>query len=255
MKPSKSNIRTFIIDYVLNKSVGRYLRIRSELLEKHISKPKKPQIWPILVERSLVDTADFIEKNMLKTATCCFSRSEIIDLAVANLQLKKPSEIRVYEFGVWTGSSIKEFSRKLPDAVIFGFDSFRGLPVSWTGTHTRAGYFDLGGKGPKNFGNVNIVEGLFSESFPNFYLKFPLESKLGIDLLHMDADIYESTKEALTFFAARIKSGTLILFDEFFGYPNWRQHEFRAFHEFCTENNMEFEYIAFTTQQVLLRFV
>ena len=71
----------------------------------------------------------------------------------------------------------------------------------------------------------------------------------------MDADIYESTKEALIFFAARIRSGSLILFDEFFGYPNWRQHEFRAFNEFCNENRIKFEYIAFTTRQVLLRIL
>lgn len=252
---SMTKVRAFFVEHILNKTVGRYYRIREELLEKHVLKPKKPQIWPILVERSLVDTAEFIEQNMLNTATCCFSRLEIIELAIANLEYTDPSNVRVYEFGVWEGKSIKIFAQKLPEGAIFGFDSFRGLPVSWTGTHTRAGYFDLGGKIPNSISGVNLVEGLFSESFPNFYHNFPLERDHRIDLLHMDADIYESTKEALIFFAARIRSGSLILFDEFFGYPNWRQHEFRAFNEFCNENRIKFEYIAFTTRQVLLRIL
>jgi hypothetical protein len=35
------------------------------------------------------------------------------------------------EFGVWHGRSLRQLAARFPDDVIYGFDSFEGLPVTW----------------------------------------------------------------------------------------------------------------------------
>lgn len=49
--------------------------------------------------------------------------------------------------------------------------------------------------------------------------------------------------------------GTIILFDEFYNYPNYRLHEYKAFQEFLDQHSFEAEYLAFNTrhEQVAVR--
>jgi hypothetical protein len=48
-------------------------------------------------------------------------------------------------------------------------------------------------------------------------------------------------------------NGTVILFDEYFNYPNWERHEFKAFQEFVSERHVKYTYLAFARQQVAVR--
>ena len=47
----------------------------------------------------------------------------------------------------------------------------------------------------------------------------------------------------------------MLVFDEFFNYPGWQQHEFRAWTEFVEETGRTFEYLAYTgnNEQVVVR--
>jgi len=45
--------------------------------------------------------------------------------------------------------------------------------------------------------------------------------------------------------ADRIVPGTIILFDEYFNYPNWERHEFKAFQEFVTDRAASYPYLGF----------
>ena len=47
----------------------------------------------------------------------------------------------------------------------------------------------------------------------------------------------------------------MLLFDEFFNYPGWQQHEFRAWTEFVEKSGRTFEYLAYTAnnEQVVVR--
>ena len=47
--------------------------------------------------------------------------------------------------------------------------------------------------------------------------------------------------------------GTVILFDEYFNYPNREQHELRAFQEFFTDRAVRYRYLGFSRQQVVVR--
>ncbi len=53
----------------------------------------------------------------------------------------------------------------------------------------------------------------------------------------------------------QIVPGTIILFDEYFNYDGWEQHEHKAFREFIEETNLNFTYLAYNQyhEQVLVR--
>ena len=95
---------------------------------------------------------------------------------------------------------------------------------------------------PKVKNNVKLIKGWFDELLPNF-----VESNSdSVSFLHIDSDLYSSAKTILTLLKNRIKVGTVIIFNEYFNYPNWRNHEYKAFQEFVKENNVKYDYICFS---------
>ena len=74
-----------------------------------------------------------------------------------------------------------------------------------------------------------------------------------VAFIHVDCDLYSSTKTILSLLAPRLVSGSVILFDEYFNYPNWEQHEFKAFQEFVAASAVKYTYLAFARQQVAVR--
>ena len=50
-----------------------------------------------------------------------------------------------------------------------------------------------------------------------------------------------------------LQKGSIILFDEFYGYPNWQLYEYKAFTEEFNPN--EYKYIAFCTRQVAIEIL
>lgn len=52
-----------------------------------------------------------------------------------------------------------------------------------------------------------------------------------------------------------MKPGGVIVFDEFFDYPGWQRHEYRAWTEYVESAGLTFDYEAFTYQdsQVAVR--
>lgn len=52
-----------------------------------------------------------------------------------------------------------------------------------------------------------------------------------------------------------LQEGTIIVFDEFFNYPNWRKHEFKAFSEFIEKTKIGFKYISIGHTQVGLKII
>ncbi|MBX3493932.1 MAG: class I SAM-dependent methyltransferase [Parvibaculum sp.] len=148
----------------------------------------------------------------------------------------------VVEFGVADGGSIADIA-SVHNGIVHGFDSFEGLPEDWTGHTETAGTFDRGGALPKVPKNVELHKGWFSDTIPVW--KAAHADKVGF--LHMDCDIYSSTRDVLALMKDRLQVGTIIKFDEYFNYPGWQRHEFRAWKEFVEANGVEYRYIAFTS--------
>ncbi len=156
------------------------------------------------------------------------------------------------EFGVYNGNSLSFIATFKPDITFFGFDSFEGIPEDWFGGLRKNSF--CAGKVPQLFNrNVELVQGWFDDSLPIF-----LENHEGnFSFIHIDCDVYTSTKTIFELLAKRIGAGTIIEFDEFFGYPGWKNHEFKAFIEFVEKNGVEYEYIGYTNRgsQVAVRII
>ena len=40
------------------------------------------------------------------------------------------------------------------------------------------------------------------------------------------------------------------MFNEYFNYPNWKQHEYRAFQEYCAANRVGYRYLCWAMYEV-----
>jgi hypothetical protein len=145
------------------------------------------------------------------------------------------------EFGVFSGRTINHLA-SLTDQTVHGFDSFQGIPEEWNSV--PAGTFSTDGKLPQVADNVDLHVGYFDETLPAFVNEFTDD----VAFLHIDSDLYSSARTVLTELKDRIKAGTVIVFDEYFNYPGWQNHEFKAFKEFIHETALQYEYIAFCSK-------
>jgi hypothetical protein len=150
------------------------------------------------------------------------------------------------EFGVAGGDSINYIAGRIT-GTIHGFDSFEGLPETWRPNYEK-GTFSVVVL-PHVRENVLLYKGWFDKSLPVWTKKNPGP----IAFMHMDADLYSSTKCVFDLVADRIVPGTVIQFDEYFNYPGWQQGEFKAFKEFVEWHHVDFEYLGYSDQQVAVR--
>jgi len=151
------------------------------------------------------------------------------------------------EFGVYNGKSIRRIALLINED-IHGFDSFEGLPESWN--DEPQGSYSAEGCLPEVPKNVVLHKGWFNETLPGFIREF----KAPIRFLHIDCDLYSSTKTILDLLAPKIVSGTVIVFDEFIGYKSWDRDEFKAFKEAAQLYGWKYELLTFSfvTKQVAL---
>ena len=70
--------------------------------------------------------------------------------------------------------------------------------------------------------------------------------------MHIDCDLYSSTREVLEAAALQVREGTVIVLDDYFNFPGWRNHEFKALQELVARTGMEYEYIGYARHQVAL---
>ena len=186
------------------------------------------------------ESARYLIDHMV-AAKNCYTQRGLLDFAAGQAKL----DGLTLEFGVYQGDTIRHIAARRPGKV-YGFDSFRGLPQEWR-FDVAADLFDLNGALPRDLpANVELVVGLFDDTLPRF-----LETHPGpASLVHVDCDVYASAKTVLTRLAPRIAAGTVIVFDEYFNYVGWQQHEHKAFMEFIAETGLRYEYIGFASSHL-----
>jgi hypothetical protein len=155
------------------------------------------------------------------------------------------------EFGVYKGDSINRMADLRSDVRWYGFDSFEGLPEAWT-LGARKGAFNVGGILPAVRGNVTLVKGFFEETLPHFVVQHRNER---VVFMHVDCDLYSATKTVFDQLDGMLEPGAIIIFDEYFNYPDWENGEYKAFAEYVAATGRSFEYIAYvrTGGQVAVR--
>lgn len=158
------------------------------------------------------------------------------------------------ELGVAGGDGCRLFGDALKPhgLTITGFDSFEGLEENWTGMQSgrEAGAFTQGGTLPKVPSNVTLVKGWVQDTLPG-YLKD--NGGKPFSFLHMDMDTYTPTAYAMGATKKLLRKGTVILFDELYGYPGWRHHEYKALME--TLDEADYRYISFSTEAVAIEML
>lgn len=197
------------------------------------------------------ESARYILKNMRTVPN--FATDYDLHKWVAQTQLNSEllSHGWVLEFGVATGRTLNQFARWLPHTLIIGFDGFEGLPEDWT-SRMRRGFFARDNL-PRVRQNCELVVGWFDQTLPKF--KAMRIRNEPIALLHIDCDLYSSTKTVLDTLKDNIVPGTVIVFDEYINYPGWDQDEFRAWQEHCKKFGVAYEYIGYVSrhQKVAVR--
>lgn len=117
----------------------------------------------------------------------------------------------VVELGVYRGGALEAMAKAAPHRLMYGFDTFEGMPAALWREGEPHGVGDFGDTSfeavkasmPKN---VMLVRGMFPGS------------AVGIDpsiaLAHVDFDWYESTRAAIDWLLPRLVPGGVIVFDD-----------------------------------------
>jgi methyltransferase family protein len=206
---------------------------------KIVHKFYRNDLWIDLCLRAKAEAVDYILAHM-PDAQVLEDRFALLRFALA----RAPQNGLVLEFGVEKGDSLRWIARHTARPV-HGFDSFQGLPEDWHGTKETRGKFDRKGRLPAVPANVSLHVGWFDRTLPPF-----LAATAGpVALAHIDCDIYESTKTVLDLMGERIAPGAWIVFDEYFNYPGWRLHEFKAFQEWIAAAGRRYRYAAFSAEK------
>jgi hypothetical protein len=199
-------------------------------LERGLQGNVRVQLWRNATEQ----TAAYVEEHMLTAKSCRF-REELFDLGLS----RAPEDGLYLEFGVESGGSINYLAKRVKGTV-HGFDSFEGLPEAWFDEFDKSA-FSTNSKLPKCESNVQLHAGLFNDTLPEFAVTY----NDCVAFMHIDCDLYASTKTVFDMLGDRISSGTVIQFDEYFNYPGWMQHEFKAFQEFILDRKLNYQYLGY----------
>lgn len=128
------------------------------------------------------------------------------------------------EFGVASGNSLRKIRKLLhPDVCLYGFDSFEGLPQPWNGLPQGTFATDL----RVDLVNTELVVGPYDRTLE----AFAANHRGPVNFMHIDCDLYTSTMAVLTAFRHHLIRGSIILFDELFGFAGYEAYEYRALRE------------------------
>ncbi len=155
------------------------------------------------------------------------------------MQLQHKENTLWLEFGVASGSTINYISQFTKDKV-YGFDSFEGLPEKWRDGFDK-GAFNMDGNMPQVNENVELIKGWFNETLVDFIKTHNKK----VSFIHIDCDLYSSTKYVLDTLKDYMDESCVVAFDELINFEGFDSDtsELKALYEFMTENNVSYQWI------------
>jgi hypothetical protein len=211
------------------------MRKQIRMISSRVARLYTMNIEQQLQMNALISTTEYVETH-LSNITSFAGRFDLLHYALKEVTLKGLH----LEFGVHRAASINFLAKRI-DTTIHGFDSFEGLPEFWRDGFIK-NHFAVN-RLPKVHSNVMLYQGWFDNTLPNFLKN--LSEKEVVAFLHIDSDLYSSAKTIFDQLSSRITSGTVILFDEYFNYPHWKNGEYKAFQEFIQNKGLSYQYIGF----------
>ena len=233
-----------VVEEAVTRVVDRRLgALRDELREEMRAWERRTRrdVWTALEQEAARSSAALVRTEMTSLTLSTHPHQTLRDALRA-----APADGMALEFGVATGTTLQIIASERGGQV-YGFDSFEGLPEHW-----RLGY-DAGefAEHPPQVEGAELVVGLFEDTLAGF-----LEAHPGpVAFVHVDCDLYSSTVTVLEHLASRFVEGTVLLFDEYFNFPGWQEHEHRAWREHVERTGLQFEYAGLTMddEQVWVR--
>ena len=224
--------------YIVDHSIVPIIRYTIAQTYPAIRNP----LYDMAKRRAIESSLEYVQTNM-PSAPMFANRLNLWDCALNKISVSG----LCIEFGVWEGESINYFASKLH--TVYGFDSFEGLKEDWQGREYRKGTFNRGGILPKVAKNVHLVKGWFDNTVPEFLAEHPEP----FAFVHIDCDTFETTTLLLELIGPKLVVGTVIVFDEYFGYRGWEVGEYKAWSNYVLRANVNYEYLGFASQQVAIR--
>ena len=229
---------------VVEEAVARVVDRRMDELREEMrawERRTRRDVWTALEQEAARTSADLVRTEMTSLTLSTHPYQTLRDALGA-----APAEGMALEFGVATGATLQIMADARRHGV-YGFDSFQGLPEHW-----RLGY-DAGefAEQPPHVDGAELVVGLFEDTLAHF-----LDTHPGpVAFVHVDCDLYSSTVTVLEQLAPRFVEGTVLLFDEYFNFPGWQEHEHRAWREHVARTGLGFSYAGLTMddEQVWVR--
>ncbi len=220
-----------------------------DIVEEALTKDSK-NIERYRRRQALASSAAFVEENM-PGAKPLPDKWAVLDFALqaaAPLLDMKPEGL-VCEFGVASGATLNHIAARLPGRTVFGFDSFEGLPEDWRDGYPQGAFRRT--DPPRVRENARLVQGYFDKTMLPFLAKHQGPAVF----LHVDCDLYSSTRTVFEAMRDRIIPGCVIVFDEYFNYPGWKDGEHRALEEFLARTGLGADYLCYckTHQQAAVR--
>ncbi len=162
----------------------------------------------------------------------------------------------IIQLGVHDGKNSKHYSYLVKKfkctCKIIGFDSWDGLSEDWTGmTKGRDKGSQLIEK-PKPPDFCIYKKGNTSTELKKFLTK---QSKKSINMVHFNLDTYTPTKSCLDLLKPFLNKGTILIFDDFYGYPGWSMHENKAFEKFIIKSQIKYKFICFGKFECALEII
>jgi hypothetical protein len=227
----------FIASFPLKTSIQKWLFTIQDFLDFARLHPARE-----MKKLALAESVQYIRQHM-PNAVGMESAREVLAKALGQVTVAG----HYLEFGVYKGGTIRFIADRVGSSQrVHGFDSFTGLEEDWSGDPSR---FDARGRLPKVPSHVTLHKGLFADTLPGWLEKNPGPAAF----LHIDCDLYRPAKTVLDLLQDRIVPGTVIVFDEYFNYPNWQEHEYRAFRELVEQRQIQYQYLAYARFQTALQ--
>ncbi len=212
-----------------------------------------PDTITFLTKLANEESAAYISEHLLSKNTMVFSNTQFLrNHFFSENFLSRPG--LVLDFGVAEGHSTLQIAANVPPGqVVHAFDAFEGLRNPWSKTDVPPNAIDMGGVVPEALlavKNVVCHVGWVEETLPKFLRENPGSN---FSLIHLDMDVYPPTDFVLKTLATQLNRGCVVVFDDYFDFPGWRNHSHKA----LTENlpRLSYEVLGVSSRQLAIELL
>lgn len=178
---------------------------------------------------------DFGVKNWL-------NQPAYFEKVLSNIDLEKSKDNLFIELGVFSGLTLDLINRNTGNLKVYGFDTFTGLPEDWASSNGNIlyekDYFST--PVPSDTDKNKFIVGKIEDTLLNFLS----EKKQKIKFIHLDLDLYSSSKYAFNIIFDYLDDEAIIVVDDIYNFSSWDEHSIKSLSECFNDSKYELVPIA-----------